>query len=92
MAFKKIGVLAPGMCQTITISFTPKEYTYYYDCIRINCEGQNLLVPIHGYPIVNKIDFPKQISFGNSPLCEVATKVYLQSLCKTIIILSIFLT
>jgi hypothetical protein len=63
------------MAQKITIKFIPSDYIYYYDSIRINADGQNLLVPIHAYPVINKIDFPKQISFGNFPLCETASRV-----------------
>jgi hypothetical protein len=63
------------MAQKIVIKFRPLEYKYHYDCIRIHTEGQDLLIPIHGYPVINKVNFPTQISFGNAPLCEPAERV-----------------
>jgi len=74
--YEKRGSLAPGMSQKIVIRFRPKEYRYYHDYIKIQTEDQRfILVPIHAYPVVNKLDFPRNISFGSSPLCETATRV-----------------
>lgn len=73
--YDKRGSLAPGMSQKIVIQFRPTEYKYYHDYIRIQTESQNLiLVPIHAYPVLNKLEFPRNVTFGQSPLCEVATK------------------
>ena len=73
--FEKQGSLAPGMSQKIVIKFRPKEYKYYHDYIRIQTVGQRfILVPIHAYPVLNKLDFPRNITFGQSPLCETMTK------------------
>lgn len=72
---EKKGMMAAGMSQAITVVFKPTEYKYYYDCIRIKAENQDLLIPLHGYPIMNEIDFPKNLSFGSVPLCEPAVKV-----------------
>jgi hypothetical protein len=63
------------MSQEIKIAFTASEYKYYYDSIRIHTEGQDLLIPLHGYPLLNRVEFPTLISFGNRPLCEPAKKV-----------------
>lgn len=38
------GFIRPGLAQDITITFRPSEYRYYYDCIRLHCPGQNILV------------------------------------------------
>jgi len=50
--FDKKGKIAPGMAEELVVEFTPHEWRYYYDCIRIHMEDQNLLIPIHAYPTV----------------------------------------
>jgi hypothetical protein len=82
--FNKSGVLAPGMSQKVTIKFRAQEYKYYYDSLRIQGDIENLLIPIHAYPVINKVDFPKQISFGNAPLAEPAHKVNLMCMACNI--------
>jgi hypothetical protein len=72
---EKRGVLAPGMAEMLAIDFEPTECRYHYDCIRISTESGNLLVPIHGYPVVNAVRFPQRVDFGNCPLGETVTKV-----------------
>jgi hypothetical protein len=71
----KCGSIAPGMSQKVTIKFTPKECKYYYDAIRVRGDTKSLLVPIHGYPISNNINFPREIHFGHVPICEHVVKV-----------------
>jgi hypothetical protein len=71
----KVGLLAPGMRQKITVKFEPQEYKYHYDCLRVRGENQSLLIPLHGYPVANKVFFPSSIVFEKTPLCDVATKV-----------------
>ena len=58
-----------GVAEEIYIQFTPArgEYKYYYDSVRIHCDGDKLLIPIHAYPVINsKQDelFPKYIDMG----------------------------
>jgi hypothetical protein len=38
------GFIRPGLAQDIKITFRPSEYRYYYDCVRLHCPGQNILV------------------------------------------------
>ena len=67
--YNKKGMVPTGVAEEIYIQFTPArgEYKYYYDSVRIHCDGDKLLIPIHAYPVINsKQDelFPKYIDMG----------------------------
>ncbi|GAX85110.1 hypothetical protein CEUSTIGMA_g12530.t1 [Chlamydomonas eustigma] len=70
----KKGFLAPGLSEEITVEFTPKQWRYYYDCLRIHCEPENLVVPLHAYPIMNVTKFPSHVHFGKCAIGETLTK------------------
>jgi hypothetical protein len=52
-----------GVSEDIYVQFTPTSnsnsadnigaYKYYYDTIRIHCDGDKILIPIHAYPVIN---------------------------------------
>lgn len=51
MRCSKKGLVAPGSSEVITVDFHPREHRYHYDCLRLHTDSENLLVPLHGYPV-----------------------------------------
>ena len=51
-----------------------------YVCTRLlthcvyDAQGENLLIPIHAYPMMNQTKFPRRISFGKCAVGETCTK------------------
>ncbi|CAM9283787.1 unnamed protein product [Heterosigma akashiwo] len=78
----KRGTLAPGMAEHLKVDFYPSEYKYHYDCIRVHTEEENLLIPMHAYPIANDVVFPKLIDFGVRELGRMVRKKY-EIKCQT---------
>lgn len=66
-------MIPSGISEDIYVQFTPNdEYKYFYDSIRIHCEGDKILIPIHAFPVINsKKDelVPKSIDLGRA--CKV---------------------
>ena len=43
-----------GSNEDIYIQFTPgAEFKYFYDSIRIHCDSDKILIPIHAFPVLN---------------------------------------
>ena len=68
--FSRRGLIPSGLSEKIIIYFTPLKYEYYYDYIRVYCEGEEkLVIPIHAFPVmdINKTPnyVPKFIDFNN---------------------------
>ena len=52
--YNKKGMVPSGIAEEIYVQFTPNdEYKYFYDAIRIHCEGDKILIPIHAFPVIN---------------------------------------
>lgn len=77
ISYDKKGLLAPGMSEEITVVFSPHEWRYYYDTVKIFCGGlsENLVVPIHGYPSAADIALPRIVDFGSVAIGTSRTKV-----------------
>ncbi|OQR91684.1 hypothetical protein THRCLA_08912 [Thraustotheca clavata] len=73
--FERKGNIYAGLSEELTITFTPTEYKYYYDCIKVHSPDGNFIIPLHGYPVVNKAEFPSTIHFGTQPLGHVAQRM-----------------
>lgn len=72
--YNKKGLIAPGMAESVQIIFEPLSYKYVNKNIKINCIGENLIIPIHAYPILNLRNhiFPSQIDMGR---CQVGRRI-----------------
>jgi len=79
-----------GIAEEIYVQFTPNdEYKYFYDAIRIHCDGDKILIPIHAFPVINsKKDeiFPNYLDMGKHlKVGETYTEVrYLEPLDKSL--------
>ena len=54
--------------------------SYYFDMIKINSEEDDLQIPIHAYPVLNRENlreiFPRLIDFGNVEIGDQEYRVY----------------
>ncbi|KAK2856878.1 hypothetical protein Q5P01_005613 [Channa striata] len=68
-SYSKKYRLIPGLAYTLKVRFCPDEWRYFYDCIRVHCEGdENLLIPVHAYPVIDDLHIPPHIHLAAIPL------------------------
>ncbi|XP_054479993.1 cilia- and flagella-associated protein 221 [Anoplopoma fimbria] len=61
--------LIPGLAYTLKVRLCPDEWRYFYDCIRVHCKGEeNLLIPVHAYPVIDDLHIPPHIDLSAVPL------------------------
>ncbi|XP_027147163.1 cilia- and flagella-associated protein 221 isoform X3 [Larimichthys crocea] len=61
--------LIPGLAYTLKVKFCPDEWRYFYDCVRVHCQGEeNLLIPVHAYPVTDDLHIPPRIDLSAVPL------------------------
>jgi len=67
--YDKKGLLAPGMAEQVQVLFEPSESARVYsDAVRVHALGENLVVPVSAYPVLNRSGqvFPSALSMGPS--------------------------
>mmetsp|Transcript_19689 Transcript_19689/g.14428 ORF Transcript_19689/g.14428 Transcript_19689/m.14428 type:complete len:158 (+) Transcript_19689:182-655(+) len=85
--YNKKGMVPAGISEDIYVQFTPNDdYKYYYDSIRIHCEGDKIVIPMHAFPVINSRKeelVPKVVDLGkNLQVGETYTKtIELESNC-----------
>jgi Flagellar-associated PapD-like len=66
--YKKKGTLAPGCAEVIDVTYTPQDFGYHHDTIRLHTGTgtDNLVVPLHAYPVMVSSDqraIPARLDF-----------------------------
>ncbi|XP_055084714.1 cilia- and flagella-associated protein 221 [Periophthalmus magnuspinnatus] len=68
-AYIKKYRLVPGLAYTVKIHFCPDEWRYFYDSVRVHCKNEeNLLIPVHAYPVINDLHIPPRIDLPATAL------------------------
>ncbi|KAJ0404251.1 hypothetical protein P43SY_000651 [Pythium insidiosum] len=85
-ATERKSIVPPGLAEELLVTFKPTAFQYYYDCVQVRCEevayASNAdaaftgacLLPLHGYPVVNQVEFPSRMDFGVVRLGGVARR------------------
>lgn len=75
---KKPQILS-GATEELYVHFTPNEYKYHFDQIRIHVGDDPIILPIHGYPSLTRDNlrdlFPRLLDFGSVDVGAVEIRV-----------------
>uniref|UniRef100_A0A087YD30 Cilia and flagella associated protein 221 n=1 Tax=Poecilia formosa TaxID=48698 RepID=A0A087YD30_POEFO len=67
--YTKKDRLIPGLAYTVNVAFCPDDWRYFSDCIRVHCKDEeNLLIPVHAYPVISDLHIPTHIDLSAIPL------------------------
>ena len=80
--YSKKGMIPTNSWEEIYVQFTPTDYKYYYDCIRIH--GAGIILPIHAYPVINRSKdrlLPKLVTMKECSGSETSSKTTLYIEC-----------
>jgi Abnormal spindle-like microcephaly-assoc'd, ASPM-SPD-2-Hydin len=64
--YKKKGTVAPGCAEVIDVTYTPQDFGYHHDTLRLHTGTDNLIVPLHAYPVMIGADqraIPARLDF-----------------------------
>ena len=73
--FPSAGLIAPGLSQILTITYSPQEFTTSTDIVQIESENEMLFLPISCFPTKNIFTIEKCLNFGDIPLCKTVYRV-----------------
>jgi hypothetical protein len=73
---EQAGLIAPGLAQAFTVTFTPvRGVKYYYAEVSVRgSAGGTLMVPLHAYPVASGFTLPRELDLGRVPLGRSATR------------------
>ncbi|KAK1802774.1 hypothetical protein P4O66_021311 [Electrophorus voltai] len=74
--YTKKSRLVPGLSYSIIVHFSPDKWRYFFDSIHVHCKGEeNLLVPVHAYPVIDDVRIPSHIRLPVVPLGQSSSHV-----------------
>lgn len=85
-ARERLPFVSAGLSEELIVSFRASAFRHYYDCLLVRCEEVayasntdsvllgKCLVPLHAYPVLNEVQFPTRMDFGDVPLGQIGRR------------------
>ncbi|XP_075263907.1 cilia- and flagella-associated protein 221-like isoform X2 [Convolutriloba macropyga] len=72
VSFQKPERCVPGLFMDMKVIFTPDEWRYYSDSVRIHCQNEeNITIPLHAYPVMSGTEpLPESLILPVTPIGE----------------------